>query len=256
MVYNMGKSETFIWAHRGASGYITDNTLDGFKLAIEQKADGIESDVTLTKDNIPIFFHDYHIYYHGNKTRPKKLTLKEIKEIDLDDKNRKVPTVDEVFYIFKDIKNSKGKSVRFSLDIDSEQAGILLIEKSKQFNMEERIELTFDNYSRYKRYRAISKKIVLVDSAKMNLWKKFSRRIFYNNYDKLRKYKIKAINIKAEDANDEIIEDIRKNKFLIYVWDCHEADIITRFIKKGVDAIYTNYPDVAVRIREKIRNRL
>ncbi len=42
--------KTRIWAHRGASGYAPENTLEAFKLAIDEKADGIELDVQLTKD--------------------------------------------------------------------------------------------------------------------------------------------------------------------------------------------------------------
>lgn len=34
--------KTKIWAHRGASRYAPENTLEAFKLAINEKADGIE----------------------------------------------------------------------------------------------------------------------------------------------------------------------------------------------------------------------
>ena len=41
---------TKIWAHRGASGYAPENTLEAFALADKMKADGIELDVHLSKD--------------------------------------------------------------------------------------------------------------------------------------------------------------------------------------------------------------
>ena len=41
---------TKVFAHRGASGYAPENTLQAFSLAQEQGADGIELDVQLTKD--------------------------------------------------------------------------------------------------------------------------------------------------------------------------------------------------------------
>ena len=47
-------SKTKIFAHRGASGYAPENTLEAFALAITQGADGIELDVQLTKDGIPV----------------------------------------------------------------------------------------------------------------------------------------------------------------------------------------------------------
>lgn len=45
-------------AHRGYSGKFDENTMIAFKKAIEYKADGIETDVQLSKDNIPIIIHD------------------------------------------------------------------------------------------------------------------------------------------------------------------------------------------------------
>ena len=41
-------SNTKVFAHRGASGYAPENTLEAFALAIRQGADGIELDVQLS----------------------------------------------------------------------------------------------------------------------------------------------------------------------------------------------------------------
>lgn len=45
-------------AHRGYSGKFDENTMLAFKKAIEYKADGIETDVQLSKDDIPVIIHD------------------------------------------------------------------------------------------------------------------------------------------------------------------------------------------------------
>ena len=45
-------------AHRGYSGKFDENTMLAFKKAIEYKADGIEMDVQLSKDGIPVIIHD------------------------------------------------------------------------------------------------------------------------------------------------------------------------------------------------------
>ncbi|GGE37880.1 glycerophosphoryl diester phosphodiesterase [Pullulanibacillus camelliae] len=49
---------TKIFAHRGASGKAPENTMTAFKKAAEEGADGIELDVHLTRDRIPIVIHD------------------------------------------------------------------------------------------------------------------------------------------------------------------------------------------------------
>ena len=47
-----------IIAHRGASGYLPEHTLQGVELAHQQGAHFIEQDVVLTKDGVPVVLHD------------------------------------------------------------------------------------------------------------------------------------------------------------------------------------------------------
>ena len=47
-----------IIAHRGASAYAPENTLDAFRLAVTQKAHAIELDAKLTHDKRVVIFHD------------------------------------------------------------------------------------------------------------------------------------------------------------------------------------------------------
>jgi glycerophosphoryl diester phosphodiesterase len=50
-----------IIAHRGASGYLPEHTLAAKALAYGQGADYLEQDVVLSKDGVPVVFHDPHI---------------------------------------------------------------------------------------------------------------------------------------------------------------------------------------------------
>ncbi|TFK17115.1 PLC-like phosphodiesterase [Coprinopsis marcescibilis] len=46
------------WGHRGASSRFPENTLASFQAAIRDGAEGIESDVHVSKDDVVIMFHD------------------------------------------------------------------------------------------------------------------------------------------------------------------------------------------------------
>ncbi|UOQ42632.1 glycerophosphodiester phosphodiesterase [Halobacillus salinarum] len=61
-------TKTFIYAHRGASKLAPENTMAAFELAREAYADGIETDVQLTKDNIPVLIHDENLRRTTNGT--------------------------------------------------------------------------------------------------------------------------------------------------------------------------------------------
>ena len=52
------EKQTLVWAHRGASGYAPENTLEAFQKAVEMGADGVELDVQLTKDGELVVIHD------------------------------------------------------------------------------------------------------------------------------------------------------------------------------------------------------
>lgn len=63
LVVALGAAETrpLIIAHRGASGYLPEHTLAAKALAYGQGADFLEQDVVLSKDGVPVIFHDTHI---------------------------------------------------------------------------------------------------------------------------------------------------------------------------------------------------
>ena len=48
----------FLVAHRGASAYAPEHTLAAYRLALEQGADYVEPDLTLTKDGVLVCLHD------------------------------------------------------------------------------------------------------------------------------------------------------------------------------------------------------
>src|SRR5262249_4822025 len=45
-------------AHRGASAYAPEHTIEAYRLAIEQGADFIEQDLQITKDGVLVCLHD------------------------------------------------------------------------------------------------------------------------------------------------------------------------------------------------------
>ncbi len=71
-----------IWAHRGSSGRVTENTLEAFEAAREDGADGVEFDVHPCKSGEIVVFHDHDLARLAD--RPEKirdLTWAELREI-------------------------------------------------------------------------------------------------------------------------------------------------------------------------------
>lgn len=54
-------AKPLVIAHRGASGYLPEHSLQAATLAYAQGADFIEQDVVLSKDRVPVVLHDIHL---------------------------------------------------------------------------------------------------------------------------------------------------------------------------------------------------
>src|SRR5215203_4591210 len=73
-----------IIAHRGASAVAPENTMAAFREAIADGADGIEFDVRLTKDLVPVVIHDNSLRRTGAiDARISELTWAEVERVDV-----------------------------------------------------------------------------------------------------------------------------------------------------------------------------
>jgi glycerophosphoryl diester phosphodiesterase len=108
-----------ILGHRGASAIAPENTLAAFSRAILDGADGIEFDVRLSRDGVPVVIHDASLRRTaGIDTQVGDLTSEQLQTCDVGSwfsrsspasrrsseepsfAGEKVPTLAEVFYLF------------------------------------------------------------------------------------------------------------------------------------------------------------
>lgn len=108
-----------IIAHRGSSAFAPENTLAAFRRAIVDGAEGIEFDVQLSKDGVPVVIHDDNLKRTGGRDEPvADLTASELGKIDVGSWfNKKfpkrasrgyasetVPTLKQVLRLLKDFR--------------------------------------------------------------------------------------------------------------------------------------------------------
>ena len=239
-------SNTKVIAHRGASGYAPENTLEAFLLAIEQGADGIELDVQLSRDGIPVVIHDETIDRVTDRTGyVKDYTLQELKELTvLKDRfpqysQSKIPTLKEVLEAVK----SSGIQVNIELktgiywypDIEKKVAGIV-----EETGMKEKII-----YSSFNHYSVQRIKEIVPDAETAYLYSD----VILNVEDYARKTKVDGLHpavyhVKMADFLKKYI----KSGLNVRVWTVNEEADMKALIEAGETAVITNYPDVAARI--------
>jgi glycerophosphoryl diester phosphodiesterase len=68
--------------HRGACGVRPENTVVSFTEALRQGADGIELDLQLTRDGVPVVFHDRTLAKVGGRGPIHARSLAELRKLD------------------------------------------------------------------------------------------------------------------------------------------------------------------------------
>lgn len=86
-----------IVAHRGASGYSPENTIEAFQKAILMHADALEFDVHLSFDHEVVVIHDDTVdRTTSGKGIVKQLTLRELQKLKIENR-LSIPTLSQVF---------------------------------------------------------------------------------------------------------------------------------------------------------------
>ncbi|TXT60118.1 MAG: hypothetical protein BAJALOKI1v1_1310010 [Promethearchaeota archaeon] len=237
---------TLIFAHRGASGYCPENTIQSFKTALDMSAE-IESDIRLTKDKELICFHDPYIICDNKHYIISELTLSQIKKINFEDK-REVPTLKEVFECF-----NKVKDLKYSFDIGSKEAAIGIIELAEHYSIVKNIFITDTHLPILKALRNCDPTLKLVHTIPHGISK-----LNQNNVpsQKLKEWKINTINIKANKYYKENFAIAIKNEFKCFFWGVNTRIRMKNLLRlkidnHKVDAIYTDYPNKLIEVQEK-----
>jgi glycerophosphoryl diester phosphodiesterase len=146
------ESRPRIFAHRGLTyknhDLVADeNTLKSFELALAAGADYLESDIQVTKDSVPVLFHDANLRrLIGKNTAISSLTLAELRNIRLP-LSGQIPTLAEALTLFPEAK--------FNLDIKTVLAETVGIDTILQLDASNRVLVS--SFSETSRKRALAR---------------------------------------------------------------------------------------------------
>ena len=242
---------TKVFAHRGASGYAPENTLQAFHLAQEQGADGIELDVQLTKDGEVVVIHDETIDRTSTgKGYVRDYTLEELKKFSFHNhmekyKGVKIPTLREVLELVKPGKMEVNIELKTGIFWypDIEEKTMKIVEEA---GMEDRVIYSSFNHYSVQKVRSLDEKAetaylysdVMLDVEKyaQNTGVCGLHPAVFHLYmaDFLEKYKDSGLKVR--------------------VWTVNREKDMKKFIEEDLEAVITNYPDTALTVRKQVEN--
>ena len=239
----MGKTE--VWAHRGASGYIPENTIDAFEEAAIQHADGIELDVQMTEDGELVVFHDETLDRVTEGTGYlKNYTLEQLRRLHVQTPGTKtgtfrIPTLAEVL----DLVRSTGQVLNIELKnsvFQYEGMDRKVFDLVNEMRMQEQvIYSSFNHFSvcRLKEMGANIRTGILFSDG----W------IDVAGYAK--KLGVEAVHPAIYHfLYPDFVKECREAGLKIHVWTVNEPEHLQMAYDQQVEAVITNYPDRAVKI--------
>lgn len=240
---------TKVWAHRGASGYAPENTLEAFTLAASMGADGVELDVQLTKDGKLVVAHDEWIDRVSNGSgRIADYTLEELKKLQFKKTHPdyegecRIPTLREVLECLKD--------TNLTVNIEL-KTGVIYYKDIEKKTVALVHEMGYENRVLYSSFnhRSVLKVREFDPDAKLAFL--YSHQLSgVAGYAKMNGVSAVNPSVLCTHLEDEM-HDCLKNNIDIHVWTVNSEDEMHRLCKMGVSAIITNYPDVAKSICEE-----
>nr|WP_073247784.1 glycerophosphodiester phosphodiesterase [Caloramator proteoclasticus] len=228
------------FAHRGASGRYPENTILAFEKALEFGANGIETDVQMTKDGILVLMHDEMV----NRTTDgigfvKDYTFSEIKKLDAGSwfskeyLNEKVPSVEELLLLVK------GKKVVVNFEIKNtiiEYEGIeeKLLDLIYRYGMQKNVIISSFNHYSVVRVKKLSSEIKTGLLYMENLYcpEKYAK---YVGVDALHPY--------FYSLGKDVVGQIKKEDIMINTFTVNDTNYMKYLMSIGVDGIITNYPE-------------
>ena len=232
-------------AHRGASAAAPANTLAAFEQAVELGADGIECDVHLSADGVPVVIHDFSVDATTNGSgRVASLTLAQLRELDAGSSfapafaGEHIPTLEEVLETAGNrlLLNIELKTI--SLRDDRLERAVIAQIKRHGLDDGNRVLLSSFNPLSLRRAKKIAPHIPagLLYAPGLSLPLR-------------RAWLAPLVPHEARHPEHTMVHAsymtwARRQGYRVNTWTVDNPDEMRRLIALGVDAIITNVPDV------------
>ena len=243
-------SHPAIFAHRGASAQAPENTLAAFELAVAQQADAIELDAKLTADGQVVVIHDPTVdRTTGSHGRVKDLTLAQLQSLEAGSffsekyRGERIPTLEEVF-------ETLGKRIFINVELTNYntprdhlvETVCMLV---KRFGLQKSVMFSSffaSNLSKARAYLPDVPRGLLAFRGFLGAWAR-SFGFAFGRYQ--------ALHPNLKDVTPQQVQRVHRLQRRIHVWTVDAAEDMRRLFGWGVDAIFTDDPQLAVQIRDE-----
>jgi glycerophosphoryl diester phosphodiesterase len=224
-------AQPIAFAHRGARAHARENTLDAFALALRLGATGLESDVWVTADGIPVLDHD-GVLRTSRAGRRRPLT-----SFRRDQLPEHIPALTDLF-------ERCGTDYHLSLDVQHPEAGPVVIDVVREAapGLLPRLWLCQRSLTDSIALRTADADVRLVDSTRLERLKEGPER----RAATLAAEGIDAANMHHTDWTGGLTTLFHRFERITFGWDMQFEHILRPALRMGLDGVYSDHVDVMV----------
>lgn len=214
-----------------------ENSEAAFRFALESGIGGLESDVRLTADGVPVLAHDSH-------------TRKGILRQSIAKKTRE--GLSHSVMSLADLYDRFGCDFELSLDIKVPQAAAAVVDTAREAEQHtgkpalSRLWLCHPDWNLLASWRERWGDIRLVNSAPLARLDEGPER----RCAQLSEAGLDALNFPYPDWNAGLVTLAHRFEVLAFAWDAHHERVIKELLQIAIDGIYGNHVDRLLRVAE------
>jgi len=235
------------FAHRGGMAHFPENTLVAFRHAATTGVDGMESDVWLTADGVPVLEHD------GVVRSWLGIRRRRFSDLPRSSLPASVPTLADLYALIE---------ARFALSLDikavdaEEAVRAVLAVAAEVPGARSRLWLAHDKYKEsdwrlVASWRELDPEVRLLDSTTVRRFDlpaaQYARRAASAGID--------ALNLPAREWTPALVEAARAAGLACFAFGAQSRPLIDKVVSYGVDAVYSDHLDRLVPAVQVARSR-
>ncbi|MCB0993738.1 MAG: glycerophosphodiester phosphodiesterase [Acidimicrobiales bacterium] len=221
---------TIAFAHRGARAHAPENTIEAFELGLRLGASGLESDVWITREGVPILDHDGVVRRRLRKVPIASHALDELPE--------HIPTLGDLY-------DRCGVDFELSLDLKEEAAVEAVIEAAldaEQHSGEpvvSRLWLCLPDWEVLARWRERWPGVRLVNSTRLKDMGTSPER----RGAQLSAAGIDCVNMHHSEWTGGLVTLFHRFELYCFGWDAQLDRIIDELVDMGIDGVFSDHVD-------------
>lgn len=233
--------KTFVnYAHRGASEYAPENTMLSFYLGLTMGANGIETDIHVTKDGVPVLFHDDTLArVTGQPGSVEDYTFLQLQDflVQKGELYDKIPTFEDFLQHFS------FRDITFAIELKQSDVVAETANLIRKYGIESKTVVTSFKYEELLKVRRYAPELetgYLTSSVTDEL------------LSDMKQQGITELCPEANSVTEEKVAYWHSLGFRVRAWGVANEELMKNAYESGVDGMTVNFPDrLTAYIREK-----